>query len=133
MKRDTWQRIIILYTCIPSMIIFAWRQYQNFPQNWAIEAIMLGILTPLAMFPIRWCIIEIMDEDNAKKIWIFRIIILTIFYWYIVKVWIENNQNRTCYDKTSIDYNRQNDMKCINKIWEIKRTDYEWARILMWK
>ena len=85
------------------------------------------------MFPIRWCIIEIMDEDNAKKIWIFRIIILTIFYWYIVKVWIENNQNRTCYDKTSIDYNRQNDMKCINKIWEIKRTDYEWARILMWK
>ena len=74
-----------------------------------------------------------MDEENAKKIWICRIVILTVLYWYIIKVWIENKQTRTGYDKTTIDWNRQNDMKCVNKNWDIKRTDYEWAKKLMWK
>ena len=36
-----------------------------------------------------------------------------------------DNGSRDCYDKTSVDYNWKNDMKCINENGDIKRTDYE--------
>lgn len=62
------------------------------------------------------------------------IICLIIYILYQVYLWITSTDvGRECYDKTTIDWNRQNDMKCINENWDIKWTDYEWAKKLMWK
>ena len=74
-----------------------------------------------------------LEEKTTKKLdWITFIIMVVVLLLVIV---IRGNHwdNRTCYNKTSIDYNRQNDMKCVNENWDVKRTDYEWARKLMWK
>lgn len=72
-------------------------------------------------------------------VFLFQIAVaLAIYILYLIykSLFLSGHQTwnwRTCYDKTSIDYNWQNDMKCINNDWKIVRTDYEWADILMWK
>lgn len=72
------------------------------------------------------------DKDTIKNLnWITAILVALILIILIFR--ISNWNNWKCYDKTSIDYNWQNDMKCINGNWEVKWTDYEWARKLMWK
>ena len=73
------------------------------------------------------------DIFEFVLLYIFPLIFLSWFIFDIYPNLVENGGDWECYDKTSIDYNRQNDMKCVNENWDVKRTDYEWARKLMWK
>ena len=65
-----------------------------------------------------------------------KIILITTLTSYIILIgctWGNTSYNqirRTCKDVTSYDHNRNNDMKCTSKNWEVKYTSYEWARVL---
>lgn len=74
--------------------------------------------------------------DN--KVQIFFGILIIWYIIYIIILWArsiiwERWNWRKCYDKTSMDRNRDNDYKCEDSKWNIKRTSAEWAKTLMWK
>lgn len=134
MTKTNRQRIVILYTCVPSIILFTWRQYINFPEDpiWGSLLIcLIGI--PICSYIFWWLACTMMSDEHPERVWICYVILLTIFYWiFINKQFISDNW-WTCYDKTTIDWNWQNDIKCINENGDVRRTDYEWAKKLMWK
>jgi len=134
MTKTNWQRIVVLYTCIPSIILFTWRQYINFPEDSILVSFLICLLgIPICSYIFWWLACAVMSDEHPERVWIWYIILLTIFYISFFNSQIQSEQDWTCYDKTTIDWNRENDMKCVNKNWDIKRTDYAWAKKLMWK
>ena len=73
------------------------------------------------------------SEDERVKKETDRIFVMSIIM--IVLMWIGialqtsrtkySRYNWTCWDHTSIDWNRQNDFKCVSDDWEVKRMSEE--------
>jgi hypothetical protein len=101
---------------------------------WSILKI-LWILNPFLKFWnwFKYSFNEFLNKYSDEILsFVCKYILPIIFIAWMI-IFAPYGDNRTCYNKTSIDYNRQNDMKCVNENWDVKRTDYEWARKLMWK
>lgn len=80
------------------------------------------------------CVKWIKNGNNVDNLlWFMFTRIAPVLFMFFMQLVYWGNDSWKCYDKTSIDYNRKNDMKCIDRDWNIKRTDYEWAKELMWK
>jgi len=74
------------------------------------------------------------EEEKTNKV-LNRVfcVNITIIFIFVLCLCINKKHNWTCTDYTSIDYNWNNDMKCVNQNWDIVWTNYDWAKELMWK
>jgi hypothetical protein len=76
--------------------------------------------------------LETLNEEESKTANIISTIIIVIIWWLMFNFFNPSSKWWwTCYDKTSYDYNWQNDMKCINWDWKVIWTDYNWAKKLL--
>ena len=149
-----WRKPLIFSTLFTALVIilFLANNYwlPVFEYIWkAILFIALSIVALEGLYQILWLVYMIVVLPLAmliqKLVWLFwtniseklsivlSIVVLILTFLLIFVLIKNNNSTRECFDRTSIDWDFKNDMKCIDESGNIVRTDYEWARKLMWK
>lgn len=96
---------------------------------WIIYMIVVYPLAMLIQKLVWYCWINISDKLSV----VLSIIILILIFLLTFTLTKNRKSSRECFDRTSIDWNFENDMKCIDENGNVIRTDYEWAKKLMWK
>ena len=67
-------------------------------------------------------------KKETDKIFVMSIIMIVLMWIGIALQTLRPKYSRynwTCWDHTSIDWNRQNDFKCVSDDWEVKRMSEE--------
>ncbi len=123
-----WFWICILIEFLLILWLFFHQQLTEFPEQydwiwdylWAFFVILLAF--GALLYPLGFLLF-------GSKISSVIIIVLTTFVWIILPIYDEyKDPKRQCYDRTTYDYDWNNDVKCINKYWESKMFTYKQIR-----